>query len=745
MNRFFLSVRVTEGYKGDDPGTMTYEEFQKIVDKKFSKVPLTLNSLLVVLVKYIGGLIPTPSQQQQQYHSQGSLQSNTSDKNTPTVCSGQYNNNNNNNNNASSASSASPSLGTVQEAGETSEKKRKSFFFKKKKTFSTPGPIPPISSEVLAGPDSSGWTENGSPRPLASSFTSSIAAPPLSKKREKHSRDVHDAANVTHNNNNNNNNNNSEETDSPSAGPSCEDFSDNEDDKKKHRSSLKIVIKPKEQEATPGLRASSSLSSVSFMKPPLSSSSRMRIVYNTSSSSLKEQSEVSTREREKSEKSDNSSKGKQGNCCDHEPEVRDRAGEVNEAQTDMDREREAREKEPEQKKENEPKKKRSDKQRKHKKSSHAKKGSSGQKVEFDKSKPLPTAPLQMQQEEEIHSPQGPLFEAAQSHQTTTTTTTAPHKSHPGTPVKSKQKERSTLTSSSTIAATAQTKPEQKNDNSFKLGAKPPVLDPFEAFSNTPITTTTDNNKQKKDSFIDDFFFEATGGKEEAAAAAAAQTNALILAPQPAVHSDPGPDATFRFGMCMKNLESGNYKRGLEDAHKALEMLPDNVEPRYVHLVMSYLVTLLILERLTHQRPLPHETVAWLGTWLASLPMHREHKETCMLIATLYSDSAARAAGSLIPECSELSDMCQPPNDLTSPTVCRNCGSCCDASLPRCFVCGTPVLFCCVSLAPITDREYKVCEFCAATFSKAALITTDDCPLCGRSKRLHYAYKEQQRQ
>ena len=711
---------------------MTYEDFQKIVEKKSSKVPLTLNSLLVVLAKYISGLLLTPSQQQQQlqFHSQVSLQSNGSEPNTPTVCSS----GNTNANNIHSTSSGSPSPGFIPEIGESGEKKKKSFFFKKKKTFSTPGPIPPISSESVNTPETGTIGDNGSPRPLASSFSSSITHSAMSKKNGRHLHNGNNGldADVEHN---------SERgaTESPRLEAFGEDFFDN-DEEKRQRGSLKIVIKPKERESTPGLRASSSLSNVNFSKPPMSSSSRRRIVYNKSSSSLRDQSEISTKE--KSCKSDSSSKGKLTSCGDHEQENRDKGTDTSEttAPAEIDRERDGAEKEPEVKKEGESKRKRSEKQRKHKRSSHTKKGSSEQKGEFDKSKPLPSAPSHHQKQEED------FFEDLQRSSPQVT----PRRTQPDTPGKGKSKDRRTPVIEGSTPIKTQPKHDDFDNDIFGFGiAKPEnttqqqqqqqqqsvsIPNPFDELikiepqmPSAPLAQTTITTPvAEKNIFIDNFFLDDNtgGGKPEVAA---------VKEPK---FSDPGPDATFRFGMCMKNLESGNYKRGLDDARKALEMLPDNVEPRCVRLVMSYFLSLSILERLTHHRPLPQETTSWLGAWLASLPMHREHKEVCILIAALYSDAAARAAGYLVPDCRELGDTCNPQNDLKSPVVCRNCGSCCDASLPRCFICGTPILFCYMSLAPITEKEYKVCDFCSATFSKAAFIPLDDCPLCGRTRKLH---------
>ena len=723
---------------------MTYEDFQKIIDKKTSKVPLTLNSLLVVLARYISGLLLTPSQQQQQqlqFHSQVSLQSNGSEPNTPTVCSS----GNTNQNNIHSTSSGSPSPGFIPEIGESGEKKKKSFFFKKKKTFSTPGPIQPITSEVVNTPETGTIGENGSPRQLASSFSSSIAQSGVSKK---HGRHLHNS-NIGGNGLDTEVEHKSERgaTESPRLEAFGEDFFDN-DEEKRQRGSLKIVIKPKERESTPGLRASSSLSNVNFSKPPMSSSSRRRIVYNKSSSSLRDQSEISTKE--KSYKSDSSSKGKLTSCGDHEQENRDKGTDTSEATApaEIDKERDAGEKESEAKKEGESKRKRSEKQRKHKRSSHAKKGSSEQKGEFDKSKPLPSAPSHHQKQEED------FFEDGQKSSPQVT----PRRSQPETPGKGKSKDRRTPVIEGSTPIKTQPKHDDFDNDIFGFGITKPenntqqlsssIPNPFDELikiepqigtapltqltqiqptttTTTTITTTTQITPEKN-IFIDNFFLDDTTGDVKPE---------VVVTKEPAF-SNPGPDATFRFGMCMKNLESGNYKRGLDDARKALEMLPDNVEPRYIRLVMSYLLSLSILERLTHHRPLPQETTSWLGTWLASLPMHREHKEVCMLIAALYSDAAARAAGYLVPDCSELGDTCNPQNDLKSPIACRNCGSCCDASLPRCFVCGTPILFCYMSLAPITDKEYKVCDFCSATFSKAAFIPLDDCPLCGRTRKLH---------
>lgn len=716
---------------------MTYEDFQKIADKKSSKVPFTLNSLLVVLTKYVSGLLTTPSQQQQQQqlHSQFSLQSNTSEPNTPTVCSGS----NAAANNTHSISSGSQSPGIVPEIGEPGEKKKKSFFFKKKKTFSTPGPIPPISTETVNTPESGFIVENGSPVQLASSFSSAITQPGLPKKRDRHIRN----GNLGGNGLDTDADHNSERgaTESPRLEPFGEDLSDN-DDEKRQRGSLKIVIKPKEREATPVLRASSSLSSVNFMKPPVSSSSRRRIIYNKSSSSLRDQSEISTKD--KSYKSDSSSKDKPTSFGDHDQDNKDKGTDVSDTLTENDKEKDTKEKDPELKKENDTKKKRSEKQKKHKRSSHTKKGSGDQRGDLDKSKPLPLAQTHHQkQDEDFLFQQQEFFDETQK--------SSPCKPQLDVPTKEKTKGHRTLIIESSTPIKTQTKQIDLNENIFNFGTTESdnntnhltsfVTNPFDELINIDSKTTIQTTETipipqvtpayatttttSKDNFIDDFFF--TNIPKE--------VKPEIFVPKIPTYSDPGPDATFRFGMCMKNLESGNYKRGIDEARRALEMLPDNVEPRCLRLVMSYFLSLSILERLTHQRPLPQETTAWLGSWLASLPMHREHKETCMLIASLYSDTAARAAGCLVPECNELGDMCNPQNDLKSPISCRNCGSYCDASLPRCFICGTPILFCYISLAPITGKEYKVCDFCSATFSKAAFITLDDCPLCGRTRKL----------
>ena len=197
------------------------------------------------------------------------------------------------------------------------------------------------------------------------------------------------------------------------------------------------------------------------------------------------------------------------------------------------------------------------------------------------------------------------------------------------------------------------------------------------------------------------------------------------------YTGPSKKAKKAFSECMKKMECGEYGSALDSAQEALRALPDNVHPKYPRMVMSYLMATRILESITAAKSsVDFNKISLLGTWLASLPLHRAHKEACLLIASMYSDAAARAASALIPDWSQYASQCYPNGGVYSHISCRSCKSLCDASLPRCFVCGKAVLYCCLTMNPIQGPKYKRCGFCSGTFINT-LIMTDSCPLCGR--------------
>lgn len=194
---------------------------------------------------------------------------------------------------------------------------------------------------------------------------------------------------------------------------------------------------------------------------------------------------------------------------------------------------------------------------------------------------------------------------------------------------------------------------------------------------------------------------------------------------------PNRKAKREFSDCMKDMELGEYGSALDHAQNALRALSDNTHPRYSRMVTSYLIAARILESIAaSSKSADHRKMSLLGTWLASIPLHKAHREACLLIASVYSDSAARAASAVIPDWSHYASQCYPNGGIYTHIHCRSCKSLCDASLPRCFVCGTPVLYCCLSMNPIQEAQYKRCRFCSGTFI-SMLLLTNNCPLCGR--------------
>lgn len=202
---------------------------------------------------------------------------------------------------------------------------------------------------------------------------------------------------------------------------------------------------------------------------------------------------------------------------------------------------------------------------------------------------------------------------------------------------------------------------------------------------------------------------------------------------------PNKKAKKSFSECMRCMEIGEYGNALDHAQDTLRTLPDNVHPKYPRMVISYLMAARILESIASSTKSANlKKLSLLGTWLASLPLHKTHRMACLLIASVYSDSAARAASALIPDWSQYTTQCYPNGGIYTLIHCRSCKSMCDASLPRCFVCGTSILYCCLTMNPIENAQYKKCKFCSGTFM-SMLISSDECPLCGR-KALFLATK-----
>lgn len=194
---------------------------------------------------------------------------------------------------------------------------------------------------------------------------------------------------------------------------------------------------------------------------------------------------------------------------------------------------------------------------------------------------------------------------------------------------------------------------------------------------------------------------------------------------------PNRKAKREFSDCMRDMELGGYGSALDHAQNALRALSDNTHPKYSRMVTSYLIAARILESIAaSSKSADHRKMSLLGTWLASIPLHKAHREACLLIASVYSDSAARAASAVIPDWSHYASQCYPNGGIYTHIHCRSCKSLCDASLPRCFVCGTSVLYCCLSMNPIQEAQYKRCRFCSGTFI-SMLLLTNNCPLCGR--------------
>ena len=205
------------------------------------------------------------------------------------------------------------------------------------------------------------------------------------------------------------------------------------------------------------------------------------------------------------------------------------------------------------------------------------------------------------------------------------------------------------------------------------------------------------------------------------------------------YQPPGRKAEDLFVTCMLSMENGEYLKGAALAQQGLVALPDNAEPRCRASLASYYVALRILNTLQclHRDagtvPGDPSWQAMLAGWLAALPMHREHKEACLLISSLYSEAAARATRTLVPECAPLAERFAPKGVPGLVARCRKCGAKCNAAFPRCAVCGTQVLYCCLTLRPIEGKgtPYFKCAFCKATFEASALENRLDCPVCKR--------------
>lgn len=203
------------------------------------------------------------------------------------------------------------------------------------------------------------------------------------------------------------------------------------------------------------------------------------------------------------------------------------------------------------------------------------------------------------------------------------------------------------------------------------------------------------------------------------------------------YQPPGRKSEDLFVLCMRSMENGEYHKAAALAQQSLVALPDNAEPRCRVPLTSYYVALRILNTLqcAQRDPgaVPAPRLAMLAGWLTALPMHKEHKEASLLIASLYSEVAARATQTFVPECAPLAVRFAPKGVPGYVMQCRKCGARCNAAFPRCAMCGTQVLYCCFTLCPIEGkgRQLFKCAFCKATFSDMYSENKFECPICKR--------------